>query len=132
MPRLYNLNSHKLLRKQLRCSATPAERHLWCFLKKDQLLGYRFRRQFSIGRYIIDFYCPKLRLAIEIEGEIHQSSKVQENDLVRQRFLESCFIRIIRFTNNEVLNQTVGVLKIIERYITSLSAFDETQAVSPF
>lgn len=113
MPRLYNLHSHKALRKQLRRQATLAERRLWRFLKNDQFHGFRFRRQFSVGRYILDFYCPKLRLAVEIDGDIHQLSAVKENDIVRQQYIESCWIRVVRFTNDEVMNDIEYVLKVL-------------------
>lgn len=122
MPRLYNLNSHKELRKQLRRSASPAERRLWMYLKNDQLHGLRFRRQFGIGRYIVDFYCPKRRLVIEVDGSIHDVPAVQANDHERKEYLESCGIRIIRFTNDQVMNSVGYVLKTLEDIVTSPSA----------
>lgn len=119
MSRLYNLNSHKALRKQLRLSATPAERKLWRYLKNDQFHGLRFRRQFSIGRYVVDFYCPKLRLVAEVDGGVHQ---LQENilyDVERDKFLESCFVRVVRFTNDDVMNRIGYVLRTLEKLVTS-------------
>lgn len=119
MPRLYNLHSHKELRRDLRRSATLAERHLWNYLKRDQLRGLRFRRQFSIGRYIVDFYCPKLRLIIEVDGSVHDSDEAKRYDLERTKFIESCHIRVVRFTNQEVLERTSAVLERLEEMITS-------------
>ncbi|MEK7537393.1 MAG: endonuclease domain-containing protein, partial [Patescibacteria group bacterium] len=119
---MYNLTSHRSLRRQLRRTATPAEQRLWRFLKNDRLHGWRFRRQFGIGRYIVDFYCPKLRLAVEIDGQVHQESATKLNDEIRQKFLESCFIRVVRFTNSEVMNDTEGVIETLGKIVTFPSA----------
>lgn len=132
MPRLYNLHYHKSLRKQLRREVTVAERNLWLFLKNDQFHGLRFRRQFGIGRYIVDFFCPKLRVAIELDGNIHQLHYTKSQDEARQRFLESCFIRVVRFSNAEVLRNIEGVLKKLEVFITSPSVLAGARTVSPF
>lgn len=112
MPRLYNLNSYKDLRRQLRNNATPAERKLWYYLKNRQLHGLLFRRQHGIGSYIVDFYCPQIRLAVEVDGSIHEDIYVKLNDELRLKFLkESCYIRVVRFSNNEVLNDIDRVLE---------------------
>ena len=122
MPRIYNLNSHKVIRKQLRNDPTPAEQLLWRYLKNDQLDGYRFRRQFGMGRYIVDFYCPKLRLAIEIDGGIHNSDSAKESDHLRQEYIESHYIRVLRFRNDEIQNHVLKVVQQIRWAMTSPSA----------
>lgn len=119
MPRLYNLNSHKALRRQLRREATTAERRLWCYLKNRKFHGFLFRRQHGIGRYIVDFYCPKLRLVIEIDGEVHQKLEIHLNDEIRQRYIEDCYLRVVRFTNDEVNNNIVEVMKKLGELVTS-------------
>ncbi len=117
MPRLYNLSSHKTIRQTLRRSPTAAERRLWEYLKKDGFHGYRFRRQFGVGRYILDFYCPKLRFAVELDGIIHQTKEVAANDIEREMFLTSCYIFVIRFTNEDVLLHIETVLKTLEEFL---------------
>lgn len=120
MPRLYNLNSHKLLRRQLRNNPTPSERKLWRYLKGRQFHGLVFHRQHGIGRYIVDFYCPKLRLVIEVDGSVHENSEVQKYDAIRRKFLEeSCYLRVVRFTNDEVMEDVEEVLKKMEKIVTA-------------
>lgn len=119
MPRLYNLNSHKLLRRQLRRNATPAERKFWSYVKNRQVRGFIFRRQHGVGRYIVDFYCPQLRLVVEIDGPAHQIIEAQHYDKIREQFLEACYIQVIRFTNDQVMNHIDEVIKKLETYIAS-------------
>ena len=87
-----------------------AEAVLWSFLKGKQLNGYKFRRQHGIDKYIIDFYCPKARLVIEIDGETHLFKKRKERDLLLETFLKSKSIRILRFLNNAIYNNIKGVI----------------------
>ncbi len=89
----------------------------WSRLKGRQLLGYKFRRQFSVGSYILDFYCPSLRLAIEIDGESHFNPEAKEYDSRRQRFIESLGISVVRFTNTDVRENLDGVLQMLARMI---------------
>lgn len=85
--KLYNKQEFKNVRKKLRNNLTPAEASLWNYLKEGQLLGRKFRRQSSIGKYIVDFYCPKEKLAIELDGEVHIFDKVYKNDLSKIKYL---------------------------------------------
>jgi len=87
MTKLYNQKKQTPLRKILRENMPKAEILLWGKLKNKQLLGFNFRRQFSIGRYVIDFYCPQLRLAIEIDGETHLTDHSRNYDEQRQKSL---------------------------------------------
>ena len=102
----------KKFARQLRGGLTDAEQKLWYILRRKQLRGHRFRRQFPIGNYIIDFYCPKRRLAIEIDGGQHN---VEQHlyDVERTRFLGKQSIRVIRFWNNDVLQNISGVIDVI-------------------
>lgn len=105
-----NKQNQKPLRKSLRYRATPQEVIVWSRLRNSQL-GYKFRRQQSLGNYIVDFYCPKKKLAIEIDGAQHIDN---EPDQARTRFLNNQNIQVLRFWNNEVNTNIEGVLfKII-------------------
>ncbi|MFB2923700.1 endonuclease domain-containing protein [Aerosakkonema funiforme] len=101
----------KPLARQMRCEPTPAEKKLWDKLKNKQLLGCKFRRQHTIDRFIVDFYCGQARLIVEVDGSVHEYT--QSEDAIRQEFLESLNLRVIRFTNSEVLNSVEMVLEQI-------------------
>jgi very-short-patch-repair endonuclease len=90
-------------RKGLCWSATAAEALLWKSLKNSQLDGKKFRRQHSVGPYILDFYCPECRLAIELDGAGHSDLSTAEYDAKRTQFLNSKDIRVLRFENCEIL-----------------------------
>lgn len=112
MTKLYNRFLYTDLRKKLRNDATRAEQKLWYFLKSSQT-RVRFRRQYGVGRYILDFYSREQRLAIEVDGDIHGVESVKLNDEIRQQWIESVGIRMLRFTNDEVLCNIEGVLEAI-------------------
>ena len=86
-------------RTELRKSLTPAEARLWSSLKASQLEGRKFRRQHSVGGYILDFYCPSERLAVGLDGQVHKGEAAREYDHERKLFLEFYGIRVIRFNN---------------------------------
>ena len=75
-----NARSLKYIRKDLRSNGTPAEAKLWSLIKNRQVENLKFRRQFSIGNYILDFYCPELKLCIELDGDYHYNSQKHEMD----------------------------------------------------
>jgi very-short-patch-repair endonuclease len=93
---------------------TDAETKLWHALRRDQINGLNFRRQHPAGPYTLDFYCPRLRLGIELDGGQHAEDR-RAADERRSRWLETKGIQIIRFWNNDVLANTRGVLEEIER-----------------
>jgi very-short-patch-repair endonuclease len=93
---------------EMRRKPTPAEKRLWEELRNRKLRGYRFRRQNAIDRFIVDFYCAEASLVVEVDGEIHQFSV--EEDAIRQEYLESRGLQVIRFTNDQVLQQLPTVL----------------------
>ena len=101
----------KTLAREKRREPTPAENALWQRLRRNQLAGIPFRRQHSIDRFIVDFYCPRAKLVIEVDGSIHEYT--QEEDALRQAFLESLGLRVLRFTNGDVIQQIDGVLERI-------------------
>lgn len=98
-----NLPALKAIRRDLRNNATRAERALWNVLKGRQLQGRKFRRQHSVGRYVLDFYCPDERLAVELDGSVHDDPLRRAHDAARQAYLERMGIRVLRFQNREVL-----------------------------
>jgi very-short-patch-repair endonuclease len=110
---IYNRPRQKRLRQHLRNTATNAERLLWSSLKGSQLLGYKFRRQQGIGQYIVDFYCPDKKVAIEIDGVTLWTEEEQKRDLIRQEYLEALGIRVLRFTNDDIYTNKDGVLNMI-------------------
>lgn len=107
--RIYTRTELKQRRRQLRQRQTPAEDFLWQHLRGSMLGGFKFRRQHSIGRYIVDFYCAPVKLAVEIDGPIHRRKDVRENDVEKTAYLHSLRIRVIRFSNYAVLNNVDGV-----------------------
>ena len=112
---------NKEYRRLLRHDMTPSERMLWKHISDKQLDGWRFRRQHGFGPYVLDFYCPVLKLCIEVDGELHQRTDVFEKDTERTSFLESNGIKVIRFTNDEIENDISDVLERIRRFINNNS-----------
>ena len=94
---------------------TAAECVLWQSLKGRQLLGKKFRRQISIGRYIVDFYCPEARLVIELDGESHFSITMDEYEAARTKYLEQEGLKVIRFENKELYDHFEGMLETIKQ-----------------
>ena len=99
------------LAREMRKNLTPTEKVLWQELQNKKLNGYKFRNQHPIFRYILDFYCHKCLLAIEIDGDIHKLRK--DYDVYRDRYLESIGIKTIRFNNEEIFGNINEVLRII-------------------
>ena len=112
---------NKEYRRLLCHDMTPSERMLWKHISDKQLDGWRFRRQHGFGPYVLDFYCPVLKLCIEVDGELHQRTDVFEKDKERTSFLESNGIKVIRFTNDEIENDISDVLERIRRFINNNS-----------
>ena len=106
---LYNDPETRPDRRRLRRDATDAERKLWSLLRNRQLGSLKFFRQYGIGPYILDFYCPQQRLAIEVDGGQHADKRGQEHDAKRDTYLREKNIRIIRFWNNDVLQNIEAV-----------------------
>ena len=102
--------------KELRNKLTPAEQTLWLRLK-EQFPEYNFRRQHPISIYIVDFYCHKLKLVIEVDGSIHDSTEAKLNDEKRQGDLENLNLTVLRFTNEQIRSQVENVIKIISSVI---------------
>ena len=103
--------------RELRKNSTPAEKILWNHLRNRQLYGLKFRRQHPIPPFIVDFYCAKIHLVIEVDGEIHNFQ--QDQDQSRQEWLEENGYKVIRFTNDQIFNQLDWVLTEIINTIES-------------
>lgn len=99
--------------RELRDNMTPAETKLWEALRNKQLSGLKFRRQHPVSRYILDFYCFKKKLGIELDGGYHSEKTQQFYDKDRTKNLEELGIQIIRFTNEDVLQDLDRVLNKI-------------------
>lgn len=113
MARIYNPLWSNDRRKELRNHATKSEKILWQYLKESQT-GLKFRRQAGVGPYIVDFYCPKQKLAIELDGEIHNTPEAIAYDQVRTEYLESLDIRVLRFPNQSIFEDLDNVLLTIK------------------
>jgi len=113
--RFHNLPEKKPQRRELRSRLTPEESFLWTFLQHRQLAGRKFRRQHSVGPYILDFYCPAEKLAVELDGSTHDHEAAQAYDAKRETFLSKLGIRTVRFQNSEVRKNIEGVLIAIEQ-----------------
>jgi very-short-patch-repair endonuclease len=100
-----------LAARELRSEQTPAEETLWAALRAQKLDGVQFRRHHPVGPFILDFYCPKKKLCIEVDGGVHDSQR--ERDEARTEALGTLKIRVIRFRNEEVLQDLPSVLERI-------------------
>ena len=106
------------LRRKLRHDMTPAEKLFWSKVGGKQFYNLKFRRQHSIGNYIVDFYCPERKLIVEIDGDTHTDQKIMNNDEVRTNYLRSLGYEIIRYTNRDVLKNTEGVVQDLNQRLT--------------
>lgn len=115
MTLVYNITPKKKLRKKLRDELTGAEKLLWLHLKGKGLGSFKFRRQYGVGNFILDFYCPQLKLAIEIDGDSHFLNDAEKSDADREDFIKSFGIKLLRFANTEIYKNLPQVLeKILE------------------
>lgn len=112
---VYNKTKFKERRHQLRRNQTEAEKLLWKHLRNKRFWGLKFFRQYSVGSYILDFYCSTHKLAIELDGGLHAEEKNQKYDKVRTDYLESLGIEVMRFWNSDVIYNIEGVLAKIEQ-----------------
>ena len=101
--------------RQLRRDQTPWEAKLWSVLRNRKVEGLKFRRQFKIGKYVVDFYCLEKRLIIELDGGHHNETDKSALDLERQKYLETKGYKVLRFWNSELDNNLDGVIEVILR-----------------
>jgi very-short-patch-repair endonuclease len=108
-------------RRELRENQTDAERVIWNGLRARQLSDWKFRRQHAIGPYILDFYCVGQRLDIELDGSQHLEADQWRHDRIRDRYLADQGIRVLRFSDYDVLTNWTGVLEAISEALTPAS-----------
>ena len=100
--------------RDLRKNMTSQERKLWNIIKNRQFYGYRFRRQFPIGNYIVDFICREKKIIIELDGGQHNQQEEIQYDIERTEFLTSEGFRVVRFWNNDIDKNLSGVYKKLQ------------------
>jgi len=122
MTKHYNRFNYKESRNYLRNHQTYTEYLLWKQLKNKQLCGYKFRRQYSVDQYIVDFYCPKVKLAIEVDGISHDLDEQKRYDKYRQKYIEKYGLKFIRITDEEIIMDLDRVLKKIMVKIKEIEA----------
>lgn len=111
-----NRSSLKAGRKELRKNQTESEKVLWQKLRNRQINNLNFFRQYSVGGYILDFYCPEIHLGIELDGSQHMNQENNEYDQQRTSYLEANNIKVLRFWNNEVLeNLEVVLMRVLTK-----------------
>ncbi|HPI67191.1 MAG TPA: DUF559 domain-containing protein [bacterium] len=116
---LFNQKYQKERRKLLRRSMPKGEAVLWSKIKNNQL-GYKFRRQQGIDKYVVDFYCPELKLILEIDGGTHQLNGAFIYDEQRQKYLESKGLIVKRYSNDFILNTLNAVLDDLYAFCSDL------------
>ena len=107
--------------RKLRQASTPAERVLWSKIRLGQIAGHNFRRQHPMGAYVLDFYCPALGLAIELDGGQHGTPERSNRDKARDAWLRGRGIQVLRYWNSDVFSNLTGVLAAIRTITLSLS-----------
>jgi len=112
------LSGKKTLAREFRKKQTTAEDLLWQLLRNRQVLGFKFRRQHQFGDYVADFYCREANLVIECDGAIHGSNERWHHDQERDAYLISQGLKVLRFSNDRVLNDTANVVEEICQALT--------------
>ena len=112
----FNRRREREKRRALRSHATDAEQRLWQYLRGKQI-GTKFRRQYSVDAYVLDFYAPRAKIAIEIDGDSHFTREAMEFDQNRTTYLNRFGIEVLRFTNLDIFENVDGVLDAIEEAI---------------
>jgi len=110
---------HLDLKRRFRSNMTGQETRLWSRLRARQLQGLKFRRQHGIGPYIVDFYCPEQSLVIEVDGDSHADADQIVKDQRRDRYFQSLGLRVIRYINDDILNNLDGVLEDLAERLSS-------------
>ena len=111
-----NPKDQKLLRQTLRNNATAPEAILWRMLKGKQIESLKFRRQFGLGPYVLDFYCPEIRLCIELDGGIHKTHEQAQYDEIRSQYINENNIKVLRFENDVVYRSANAIVEAIKEH----------------
>ena len=123
----HNVKEQTDLRKSLRNNATIPEAILWRRLKGKQVNGLKFRRQFGVGPYILDFYCPEIRLSIELYSKLHNTYFAENNENISTRFLNENNIREFRFKNDVVYHNIESIVEEIIQYQQRMREGEKTK-----
>lgn len=119
MTDIMNISKYKLRRKELRNHSTATESALWRMLKGSQVCNLKFRRKHGVGPYILDFYCPSIKLAIELDGEVHKGQEFHDEQ--RSYYLsEVAQIVVMRFENLLVFENPKVIFDSIKEYIRQI------------
>ncbi len=110
--------------RKLRREMTDAERALWLHLRRKQLLGIQFYRQKPLGNFIVDFYAPRAKVVIEVDGSQHGESSAVEADAVRDEYLSGLGLAVLRFDNLQVLRETTAVLEAIRLKLAAVGSHE--------
>ena len=121
----------KVFAKELRNNSTKSEIKLWKYLKGKQMTGYDFHRQRPIDEYIADFFCHKLKLVIELDGFTHRFEEVTQRDVKKENKLSEFGITVLRFGDDQVINDIYNVLKVIENYIIGFNEANTIEQTHP-
>ncbi len=116
--RINNLHVLRQRRRALRAALTPAEARLWTYLQGSGLQGRKFRRQHSVGPYVVDLYCPREKLAIELDGAVHDNDAANRRDEARAAYLEGLGVRVLRIENRSVFEDPDAVVALIAQHFT--------------
>jgi len=117
--------------RELRKRLTESESALWSRLRGKQLLGIQFYRQKPIGQYIVDFFTPRVRLVVEVDGSQHMEENHLQRDKNRDEYLTDLGLRVLRFNSRVVLTETNAVMEVIDRTMTE-QLNSEIPPVPPF
>ena len=118
--RLHNQPEQKELRRKLRAESTPEEDALWKLLRAKRLDGTRWCRQYSVGAYILDFYCPAAKLCVEVDGIHHLQEEEMARDTKRTNYLNSKGITVLRIPNDVITRQSDIVVAIVTQELAKL------------
>lgn len=117
----YEFSGLRELTRKLRTRETSAESALWECLRNRQLLGLKFRRQHQFGEYVADFYCHEVGLVIECDGRVHEGNEQWHHDQNRDQYMIAQGLRVLRFTNDRILNDMEDVLEEIAKCLAPVS-----------
>lgn len=121
MTEFYNTKKMTKTRQAYRKNMPQAEIILWSYIKGKQINRLKFRRQYSIDKNTVDFYCPSIRLAIEVDGDSHMYQKQQEKDLHKENDLKKVGIKLVRYLNTDIYNNIEGVIEDLYKQIENLN-----------
>ncbi len=120
IPQYYGANTKASKNaRRLRKAQTKAEKMMWHMLRDRKISNQKFRRQHPVGPFFVDFYCHEALLVIEVDGDVHLIKEVKDRDEERQEYIENLGLRVLRFTNAEVLDEPDRVVIEIESFLKS-------------